>query len=75
MGSRRSGTPNARRSSSSSGREGTLADASRGKLTFAAYVEKYYWPAVQHLEPTTLAAYRSNLDSHFPRGRVASLRC
>ncbi len=44
---------------------GTLADASRGKLTFAAYVEKYYWPAAQHLEPTTLAAYRSNLDSHF----------
>ncbi len=24
---------------------GTVADASRGKLTFAAYVEKYYWPA------------------------------
>ena len=44
---------------------GTLADASRGKLTFAAYVEKYYWPAAQHLEPTTLAAYRSNLDRHF----------
>jgi integrase len=44
---------------------GTVADASRGKLTFAAYVEKYYWPAAQHLEPTTLAAYRSNLDSNF----------
>jgi integrase len=44
---------------------GTLADASRGKLTFAAYVERYYWPAAHHLEPTTLAAYRSNLDSHF----------
>ena len=44
---------------------GTLADSSRGKLTFGAYVEKYYWPAAQHLEPTTLAAYRSNLDSHF----------
>ena len=44
---------------------GKLADASRGKLTFAAYVERYYWPAAQHLEPTTLAAYRSNLDSHF----------
>ncbi len=28
-------------------------------------MEKYYWPAAQHLEPTTLAAYRSNLDSHF----------
>jgi integrase len=44
---------------------GTLADASRGRLTFSAYVEKYYWPAAQHLEPTTLAGYRSNLDSHF----------
>lgn len=44
---------------------GKLADAARGKLTFAAYVEQYYWPAAQHLEPTTLAAYRSNLGSHF----------
>ncbi|MBE7188189.1 site-specific integrase [Jatrophihabitans endophyticus] len=44
---------------------GTLADAARGKLTFADYVEKFYWPAAQHLEPTTLGAYRSNLDSHF----------
>ncbi|MGH8861155.1 MAG: N-terminal phage integrase SAM-like domain-containing protein [Jatrophihabitantaceae bacterium] len=44
---------------------GTLAGAARGKLTFDAYVEKYYWPAAQHLEPTTLAAYRSNLDRHF----------
>jgi integrase len=44
---------------------GALADASRCKLTFAAYVERYYWPAAQHLEPTTLAAYRSNLDRHF----------
>ena len=35
---------------------GTLADASRGKLTFAGYVERYYWPAAQHLESTTLAA-------------------
>jgi len=44
---------------------GTLADASRGKLTFAGYVERYYWPAAQHLEPTTLAGYRSNLDCRF----------
>jgi integrase len=51
---------------------GTLADASRGKLTFAGYIERYYWPAAQHLESTTLAGYRSNLDSHFlPRfGRL-----
>ncbi|MGH8962465.1 MAG: tyrosine-type recombinase/integrase [Jatrophihabitantaceae bacterium] len=44
---------------------GTLADDSRGRLTFSAYVERYYWPAAQHLEPTTLAGYRSNLDRHF----------
>lgn len=44
---------------------GTLADASRSRLTFSDYVEKYYWPAAQHLEPTTLAGYRSNLDRHF----------
>jgi integrase len=44
---------------------GTLADASRGRLTFADYVERFYWPAAQHLEPTTLASYRSNLDRHF----------
>lgn len=55
---------------------GTLADVSRGRLTFAAYVEKFYWPAAQHLEPTTLAAYRSNLDSHFlPHfGRVRMIK-
>ncbi|MGI8677753.1 MAG: N-terminal phage integrase SAM-like domain-containing protein [Jatrophihabitans sp.] len=55
---------------------GTLADASRGRLTFAAYVEKFYRPAAQHLEPTTLAAYRSNLDSHFlPHfGRVRMIK-
>ena len=51
---------------------GTVADRTRRKITFANYVAKYYWPAAQHLEPTTLAAYRSNLDKHFlPRfGRM-----
>ena len=50
----------------------TVADRSRRKITFANYVAKYDWPAAQHLEPTTLAAYRSNLDKHFlPRfGRM-----
>ncbi len=28
-------------------------------------MEKYYWPTAQHLELTTLAAYRSNLDKYF----------
>jgi len=44
---------------------GVVADRSRRKITFADYVANYYWPAAQHLEPTTLAAYRSNLDKHF----------
>lgn len=51
---------------------GIVSDRGRRKITFASYVEKYYWPAAQHLEPTTLAAYLSNLDRHFlPRfGRM-----
>lgn len=51
---------------------GIVVDSARRKITFAAYVEKFYWPAAQHLEPTTLAAYQSNLDKHFlPRfGRM-----
>lgn len=44
---------------------GVVADRGRRKITFANYVEKFYWPAAQHLEPTTRAAYRSNLDKHF----------
>ena len=46
-------------------RRGAVADRSRRKITFADYVAKYYRPAAQHLEPTTLAAYQSNLDKHF----------
>ncbi|MDQ6849689.1 MAG: tyrosine-type recombinase/integrase [Actinomycetota bacterium] len=51
---------------------GVVADRSRRKITFASYVQRFYWPAAQHLEPTTLAAYQSNLDRHFiPRfGRM-----
>lgn len=44
---------------------GAVADRSRRKITFANYVATFYWPAAKHLEPTTLAAYRSNLDKHF----------
>jgi integrase len=44
---------------------GTWVDPSRNRMTFAQYVERYYWPAARHLEPTTQAAYRSNLDRHF----------
>ncbi len=51
---------------------GAVADRSRRKITFGNYVDGFYWPAAQHLEPTTLAAYQSNLDRHFlPRfGRM-----
>lgn len=44
---------------------GGYLDPARARLTFATYVERFYWPAIQHREPTTLAAYRSNLDKHF----------
>ncbi len=44
---------------------GLLLDSRRSKITFRDYVANYYWPAAQHLEPTTRAAYQSNLDRHF----------
>jgi integrase len=44
---------------------GIVMDRSRRKITFAGYVERFYWPAAQHLEPTTLATYQSNLNSQF----------
>jgi integrase len=44
---------------------GTWVDASRTKMTFQEYVDRYYWPTARHLELTTQAAYRSNLDRHF----------
>lgn len=44
---------------------GITLDRRRSKITFREYVESYYWPAAQHLEPTTRAAYQSNLDRHF----------
>lgn len=44
---------------------GLVADRRRSKIAFEDYVEKHYWPTAQHLELTTLAAYRSNLDKYF----------
>ncbi len=44
---------------------GLALDRRRSKITFRDYVANYYWPAAQHLEPTTRAAYQSNLDRHF----------
>lgn len=44
----------------------TLAeDRSAGKVLFAEYVAQSWWPSLHHLELTTKAAYRSNLDAHF----------
>lgn len=49
---------------------GLIVDPRRSRLTFGEYVERYYWPAIQHLEPTTRAGYLSNLNQHFlPRFR------
>lgn len=44
---------------------GPTLDRRRSKITFRDYVTTYYWPAAQHLEATTRAAYQSNLDRHF----------
>lgn len=44
---------------------GLTLDRRRSKISFRDYVDNYYWPAAQHLEPTTRAAYQSNLDRHF----------
>jgi hypothetical protein len=41
----------------------TWIDPKDGKTTFADYVEQAWWPT-RHLEVSTAAAYRSNLDHH-----------
>jgi integrase len=43
---------------------GTWFDVSAGKVTFRAYAREVWWPSL-HLEPTTKAAYKSNLETHF----------
>ena len=45
--------------------DGTWLDRSAGKVLFAEYVSQSWWPSLHHLELTTKAAYRSNLDAHF----------
>ncbi len=44
--------------------QGSWHDHSRGQVTFAEYVETVWLPS-KHVEASTLAAYRSNLDKHF----------
>jgi hypothetical protein len=41
----------------------TWIDPKDGKVTFADYVEQAWWPS-WHLEVSTAAAYRSNLEHH-----------
>jgi integrase len=41
----------------------TWIDPQHGKVSFADYVEQAWWPS-RHLEVSTAAAYRSNLDHH-----------
>lgn len=43
---------------------GSWHDASLGAVTFRTYVEQVWLPS-KHLEPSTRAGYRSNLDRHF----------
>ena len=45
-------------------REGNWLDPRAGRITFRDYVENVWWPSL-HLEVSTKAAYRSNLDTHF----------
>jgi integrase len=35
------------------------------KMTFKKFIDGSYWPAAQHLEVTTRAGYKSNIDKHF----------
>jgi len=44
--------------------EGKWIDRQAGRITFETYVESVWWPSL-HLEISTKAAYRSNLDRHF----------
>ena len=43
---------------------GEWFDQRAGRMTFAHYVERYWWPNL-HVEVTTRAAYRSYLDKYF----------
>jgi integrase len=45
--------------------EGKWLDRNAGKVLFRDFVEQQWWPSQHHLELTTKAAYRNNLDKHF----------
>ena len=45
--------------------DGTWLDPAAGKILFTDYVQDNWWPNLHHLELTTKAAYRRNLDARF----------
>ena len=68
---RSAGTFTSRRDAERAGRraeskveDGSWLDRSAGRITFEDYVEKVWWPS-RHLEVSTRAGYRANLDKHF----------
>jgi integrase len=44
--------------------DGSWLDRNAGRITFRDYVEKVWWPS-RHLEVSTMAGYRANLNRHF----------
>lgn len=68
---RSAGTFTSRREATAAGRRaestvelGSWIDRTAGRITFRDYVEHVWWPS-RHLEASTKAGYRSNLDRHF----------
>ena len=44
--------------------DGSWLDRNAGRITFRDYVEQVWWPS-RHLEVSTKAGYRANLNKHF----------
>jgi integrase len=44
--------------------DGSWIDRKAGRITFRDYVENVWWPS-RHLEVSTMAGYRANLNRHF----------
>jgi len=68
---RSAGTFKSRREAERAGRraetkveDGSWLDRAAGRITFHDYVEQVWWPS-RHLELSTRAGYRANLDKHF----------
>jgi integrase len=68
---RSAGTFKSRREAERAGRraetkveDGSWLDRAAGRITFRDYVEQVWWPS-RHLELSTRAGYRANLDKHF----------